>query len=99
MKTTRITVETESLTIVRRSKATSAWCPDCRAQVEVITLGKDRLEEPGTAAQLQQWLGTGKLHFWKQADGSARICLSSLLRCFGSREAGKMVLGELLINP
>jgi thiol-disulfide isomerase/thioredoxin len=50
---------------------------------------------PDLAAQLQQWLGTGKLHFWKQADGSARICLSSLLRCFGSREAGKMVLGQL----
>jgi hypothetical protein len=81
VKTTRITVETETLMIVRRAKAVLAWCPDCRAEVDVITVN-DGLQEPATAAQIQEWLGTGKLHFWQQADGPAQICVTSLLQCF-----------------
>ena len=38
VKTTRITVETETLMIIRRAKVALAWCPKCRTEVEVITL-------------------------------------------------------------
>jgi hypothetical protein len=81
VKTTRITVETETLTIIRRAKAVLAWCPDCRAEVDVITLDNDSLAEPVTVAQIQQWLGTGKLHLWQPAHGLAQICVTSLLNC------------------
>ena len=83
VKTTRITVETETLIVVRRAKATLAWCPDCRAEVDVITLDHDSLTEPSTAAQIHEWHATGKLHFWQSANGPAQICVTSLLQCFG----------------
>ena len=82
IKTTRITVETETLMIVHRAIATLAWCPDCRAEVDAITLDNDSLAEPSTAAQIQEWLSTGKLHLWQPIDGPAQICVTSLLQCF-----------------
>ena len=82
-KTTRITVETERLIVVRRAKATLAWCPDCRAEVDVITLDHDSFIEPATAAQIDAWQSTGKLHLWQPAHGLARICVTSLLQCVG----------------
>src|SRR5208283_4550947 len=58
-----------------------AWCPDCRAEVDVIALGGDSLAEAATAAQFQKWLDTGKLHVVQQSDGRAQICVPSLLQC------------------
>lgn len=84
-RTTRITVETETLVVIRRAKAVLAWCPGCLANVETITLDTDSLAEPATAAQVKQWLATGKLHHWHNADG-AQICVRSLLSCFDLRD-------------
>jgi probable HAF family extracellular repeat protein len=86
LKTTRITVETDTLMVIRRAKAVLAWCPDCHAQVNVIALGSDSLAEAATAAQLQQWLDTGKLHLWQQGNGPAQICVPSLLQCVEGEE-------------
>jgi hypothetical protein len=82
VKTTRITLETETLVIVRHAKAAVSWCPGCRAKVDVVTLDADSVVEPATAAQIRHWQATGKLHFSQPANGSAQICVSSLLRCF-----------------
>jgi hypothetical protein len=82
VRTTRITVETELLVVIRRAKAVLAWCPECLANVETITLDADSLAEPATAAQIQEWLATGKLHLWQPINGSAQICVTSLLKCF-----------------
>jgi len=89
VKTTKITLETESLVIVRRGKAGRAWCPDCRAEADVITLAEG-LAEPTTAAQLQTWLETGNLHLWQPALGPAQICVTSLLRCFELEQVRKL---------
>jgi hypothetical protein len=83
VKTTRITVETETLIIVRHAKAAMCWCPGCRAEVDVVTLDSDSLIEPATAAQIRQWQATGKLHLSQSANGLIQICVSSLLQCFG----------------
>jgi hypothetical protein len=80
-RTTRITVETETLLVIRRAKSDLAWCPECRAEVDAITLDNDSLAEPVTAAQIQEWLGISKLHFWRPANGPSQICLPSLFRC------------------
>ncbi len=84
LKTTRITVETDTLMVIRRAKAIPAWCPDCRAEVDAIALGSDSLAEAATAAQLQEWLDTGKLHFWQPTDGPAQVCVPSLLQSIES---------------
>ena len=80
-RTTRITVETDTFLVVRRAKAALAWCPDCQAEVDILTLTPDSFAEPVIAAQIQQWLGTGKLHLWHNAEGAVQICLPSLLQC------------------
>jgi hypothetical protein len=85
-QTTRITVETETLTVFRRAKAGVSWCPECRAEVDVITLTDDSFSEPATAAQVEAWLRTGNLHFWRFASGPAQICVPSLLQCFESEK-------------
>jgi hypothetical protein len=81
-KTTRITVETETLIVIRRAKTVSAWCPGCRAEVDVVALKNDSLAEPALAAQIREWLDRHKLHVCGIADGPAQICLTSLFRCF-----------------
>jgi hypothetical protein len=81
VRTTRITIETETLLVIRRAKAELVWCPGCLAEVEVIPLDNDSLSEPVTAAQIRQWLATSKLHYWQTASGPAQICLTSLFRC------------------
>jgi hypothetical protein len=80
-------VETESLVVIRRAKAVLAWCPVCLANVETITLDADSFAQPTTAAQIQEWLATDKLHLWQPGSGSTQICVKSLLQCFELDEA------------
>ncbi len=89
VRTTTITVETESLVVIRRAKAVLAWCPECLTEVETITLDADSLAQPATAAQIRDWLATGKLHLWHPINGCAQICVTSLLHCFETDEAGR----------
>jgi hypothetical protein len=80
-RTTRITVETDTFLVIRRAKAVVAWCPGCQAEVNVITLTPDSLNDPATAAQFEAWLLTGKLHFWCTAEEAVQICVLSILQC------------------
>jgi hypothetical protein len=91
VKTTRITIETESLLVVHRGKAIVTWCPVCCVDVEAMTLEGDILGEdiiPPTL--LRDWLADGKLHFWSPHSGPTRICLTSLLRCFESEDVRRL---------
>jgi hypothetical protein len=81
VKITKITVETETLMIVRRAKVALARCPGCRMEVEVITLDGDGSTDPSLVEQIGEWANTGKLHCWRTADGVAQICMPSLLHC------------------
>ena len=82
VKTTRITIETENLLVVRRAKTIVSWCPACCADVEVMMLEGDSLGEDIPSSYLGDWLATGKLHLWRPAEGSDQLCLPSLLQCF-----------------
>jgi hypothetical protein len=78
-KQTKITIETDSLLILRGRSALRAWCDRCAAEVEMIALENtgviSNLEQP----ELEQWLGSENMHRLQAADGSALICLNSLL--------------------
>jgi hypothetical protein len=80
LRTTRITVETDTFLVVREAKAALAWCPDCGAEVDVITVTRDSTSDPATAAELERWLQTGDLHLWHVAEGAVQICVTSVLR-------------------
>jgi hypothetical protein len=78
----RITVETDTIMVLRHARTERAWCPGCRADVEVITLDGGSLPETKASAQIREWHDTGNLHLWQTAGGPVRLCLASLLRCF-----------------
>jgi hypothetical protein len=75
VRTTKITIETEGLLVVSRSRTVVAWCPGCQAEVEVVLLGEDT-----PAAQLLGELPPGTLHICSPAEGPAQVCLPSLLQ-------------------
>ncbi len=79
VRTTRITIQTETLTVVRHAKASLAWCPTCAAEVDVINLAPDRMANRADSAELEQWLNDGKLHLWRLPDSTVQICVNSLL--------------------
>ena len=78
-KETKITIETDSLLILRGRNSLRAWCPGCAADGEMIALESvgviSNLDRPA----LEAWLNSGELHRLEAADGSSLICLNSLL--------------------
>jgi hypothetical protein len=78
-KQTRITIETDSLLIVRGRSPNRAWCPLCAAEVEMISLSDTGVISNLEPASFEQWLNSGELHRSQTADGSAVVCLNSLL--------------------
>jgi hypothetical protein len=90
VRTTRITIETDSLLVVRRAKTIVTWCPACCAEVDVMTVEGDDLSEAVPGANLRDWLATGKLHLWHFGTGPAQICLPSLLQCFEAESVPRL---------
>jgi hypothetical protein len=78
-KQTKITIETDSLLILRGRGSLRAWCDRCAAEVEMVALEAtgviSNLEQP----ELEEWLSSGELHRVQATGGSALICLNSLL--------------------
>ncbi len=79
-RTTRITIETETQTILRHARTVLAWCPQCHAEVDVIDLPSTSLSDPETASQIQGWMKHGGLHLWHLPDDTVQICVRSLLQ-------------------
>jgi hypothetical protein len=80
-KQTKITVETDSLFILRGRNSTLAWCPLCGAEAAMVALESvgviTNLDRPA----LEEWLNSDALHRSRSANGSEQICLNSLLAC------------------
>ena len=81
-KTTRITVQKDTIMLVRHARAEQAWCPICGSHVDVVTLAKEALAEFLTSNDVQGWIAAGRLHLSREPHGPTHICLASLLRCF-----------------
>jgi hypothetical protein len=76
---TKITIETESLLILQGRASRRAWCPLCAAEAEMIALESLGVVSNLDRLALEEWLNSGDLHCSRSADGSAQICLNSLL--------------------
>lgn len=76
---TKITLESDSLLIVRGRNARRGWCPLCAAEGEMVALENVGVISNLEPAALEEWLNSGELHRSQTADGSALICLNSLL--------------------
>jgi hypothetical protein len=78
-KQTTITIETDSLLILRGGSSRRAWCPLCAAEGEVIALEEVGVISNLGRSALEEWLDSGELHLSQSADGSSLLCLKSLL--------------------
>jgi len=76
---TKITVETDSLLIVRGRNSTRAWCPLCGAEAEMVSIESIGVITNLDRPELVEWLNSDGLHPSQSANGSAQICLNSLL--------------------
>jgi hypothetical protein len=87
-KTTKITIETEAILVVRHGQTVMTWCPKCQAEVEVM------LCEDTSIAQLLGGIRAGSLHVWRPADSSTQICLPSLLQLSQPSEAKQVQIPQ-----
>jgi hypothetical protein len=78
-KQTRITIESDSLFILRGQSSTRAWCQQCGADAEMIALENVGVVSNLNGPSLEAWLNSGELHRSQAGDGSALVCLNSLL--------------------
>jgi hypothetical protein len=78
-KQTKITIETDSLLILKSRISRRAWCPLCAAESEVIVLDNVGVISNLERSALEEWLNSEELHRSEAADGSVQICLNSLL--------------------
>jgi hypothetical protein len=79
-KHTKITIEVDSLLVLRGRLSLRAWCPECGAEGEMV-----RLDELGVVSNLaspdvEAWIQSEALHHSKAADGADLICLNSMLK-------------------
>ena len=79
-KATRITIETDSLLILRGRSSLRAWCPDCASEVEMIPLDGVGVISNLAATEIEAWIQSEDLHRVFAADGALLICLNSMLK-------------------
>jgi hypothetical protein len=78
-KQTKITIETDSLLILRSRNSRRAWCPLCAAGGEMIALENVGVISNLEQTALEEWLNSAKIHRSQATDGSVLVCLNSLL--------------------
>jgi hypothetical protein len=79
-KQTRITIETDSLLVLKGRTSQRAWCPQCQAESDVIPLEGLGVISNLAVPEVEAWMDSEELHRSQSADGSALICLNSLLK-------------------
>lgn len=78
-KQTKITIETDSLLILRGQGSQRTWCSTCAAKVESIAVEQTRVISNVDPSALEEWINSKEIHRLEATDGSALICLNSLL--------------------
>jgi hypothetical protein len=79
-KQTKITIETDSLLILRGRTALRAWCQQCGGETEMIPLEGVGVISNLPAPEVEAWIESDDLHRSQTHDGKTLICLNSLLK-------------------
>jgi len=79
-KQTKITVETDSLLVLRGRKALLGWCPQCAAESEMIPFEGIEVVSNLSPAEVEIWLESEEIHRSQAPDGTHLICFNSLLK-------------------
>lgn len=84
-KRTEITVETDRILIIRKSRSRRAWCAECGREVYMVGLKEAQAlcetAQPLTAQPMLPGCGDNRGWHWSEAaDGAPLICLESVLK-------------------
>jgi hypothetical protein len=79
-KQTRITIETDSLLILRGRPPLRARCPQCNGETEMIPLERFGVVSNLLPSEVEAWMESEDLHRSQAPDGGQLICLNSLLK-------------------
>ena len=78
-KTTKITVETEKVLVIRKHQvATASWCSTCLNESPMISAEQSAALTGLSRRKIYRMAEAGSLHFTETADGRLLICLLSL---------------------
>lgn len=81
---TRITIETDSLLMIRGQTSIRRWCNQCAEEVETFALEHTAVLSNLPTHEVDEWLNSDDLHRTRLPDGTELICLNSLLARLGS---------------
>lgn len=98
-KQTKITIENDSLFILRGRNSTRAWCQLCGTDAEMIALENVGVISNLDRQALEEWFNSGELHRSQANDGSTQICVNSLIaRVRNTKTSGRTATKETLWN-
>jgi hypothetical protein len=79
-KQTKITIETDSLLILRGRTPLRGWCQQCSGETEMIPLEGVGVISNLPTPEVEAWIESEDLHRTYASDGSPLICLNSLMK-------------------
>jgi len=79
-KQTKITIETDSLLILRGRTPLHAWCRQCSCETEMIPLEGVGVVSNLLPSEVAAWMASEDLHRSQAPHGGQLICLNSLLK-------------------
>jgi len=75
---TEITVETHRIVTIRRRRSLRAWCVECGAEVDMVSLDEVQALTELTQPLLRDSAQAARWHFSEAQDGTPLVCLESL---------------------
>jgi len=76
--TTKITIETERLLVVSRSRNLASWCPSCGALVQRVTVDEAAVVARVVSMTVYRWVEAGTIHYTQTEGGVPLLCAVSL---------------------
>ena len=78
-KKVEVTVETHELIVALEArKSVLSYCPQCVAQVHMLSPEQAALVTKADLGTIDQWVKAGKVHFTELGKGERLICVNSL---------------------
>ena len=79
-KQTKITIETDSLLVLRGATSLRGWCRQCAAETEMIPIEGVGVVSNLAPSEVEVWLECEDIHRSQAVDGAQLICLNSLVK-------------------
>jgi len=79
-KKTEITIETDQVLVIRRRRSSRAWCRECGSDVDMVGLADVGMLTGISGHALQDHAEGCGWHVFESGNGTALICLPSLLK-------------------